>query len=73
MAQDLYVVSYVLRRRVVPEYWNLEDISYVSQPIKSIEEFNHFAEELSRFYYRSNDFLKEEEEDEKIELATSSQ
>jgi hypothetical protein len=55
------VVSYVIRRRITPDFWTLEDVSYVSQPYKSQEELNTFIEELSKFYFRSNDYLKEEE------------
>ena len=44
----------------MPEWWNLEDVAYTYQPVKSEEEFAHFLEELSRCYYRSGEYLKEE-------------
>lgn len=52
--QNLVVVAYVLRRRTIPDYWALEDVGYVSQPHKNVEEQSHFLEELTRFYVRSN-------------------
>lgn len=57
-SQNGIVVAYVLRRRAIPEYWTLEDVSYVAQPLKNQDELNTFLEELSKFYFRSNDYLK---------------
>lgn len=68
-SQNALVLAYVLRRRAIPEYWTLEDVSYVGQPVKSQEELNSFLEELSKFYFKSNDYLKEEEEEERIETS----
>ena len=62
-SQNAIIVSYVLRRRYFPEYWTLEDVSYLGQPVKNQEEYNSFLEELSKFYYKSNDVLKEEEDE----------
>ena len=45
----------------------MEDVSYLGQPVKNQEEYNSFLEELSKFYYKSNDVLKEEEDEEKVE------
>lgn len=52
-SQSVVVVGYLLRRRVLGEWWNLEDIGYVCQPVKGEEEFGHLLEEISRCYYRS--------------------
>lgn len=71
--QSLIVVGYMLRRRVLQEWWNLEDVSYVHQPIKNDDDLSHLLEELTRCYYRSLEFLKEEEEEERIERPISSQ
>lgn len=71
--QSVLVVGYLLRRRVVGEWWTLEDVGHVCQPVKGDEELDHLLEDLSRCYYRSWEFLKEEEEEERIERPPSSQ
>ena len=70
--QHAVIVSYVIRRRFIPELWTLEDVSYQAQPYKNQEELTTFLEEISKFYYRSNDALKEEEEEEKNERPSDS-
>ena len=40
-------------------------MSHTFAPLRSQEDFDHIQEELSKHYFRSNDYLKEEEEDEK--------
>ena len=68
----MVVVSYFLRRRVIPDHWNLEEVSHIAPPFKTNEELDKFQEELSRHFFKSNDYLKEEEEDERIERPSSS-
>ena len=72
-SQNVLVVGYLLRRRVLGEWWSLEDIGHVCQPVKSEEDVGHLLDELSRSYYRSWEFLKEDEEEERIERPPSSQ
>lgn len=55
------MVAYYLRRRAVPECWNLEEVNYLPPTFKSAEDFERFQEELSRCLFKSVDFLKEEE------------
>ena len=72
-SQNALIVAYVLRRRILPEYWTLEDVSYVAQPYKNQEELNHFLEEISKCYYKTNEYIKEEEDEERIEQPPPSQ
>ena len=56
---SLFCVSYVLQRKP-NENWNVEHTKYVSKPT---DDSDKYVEELARYFGRSLEIFKDEEED----------